>query len=283
MHIERTVEAELVERFIFNFRLLPTALAEKLPVSWLEPQVINGWSVVSFCILSLERVTLAPLPGAFGHKTISCAYRCGVIDGSTRQAEPSVYVIDRSSDLQLISRLGNLVFASAISNVDVALKPRTGESAAIRVLDRNGGCIFDALVRQSPRATLASKVFASLDDCSTFIRLGVSSYAPSVCGRRLAKVDLHKEDTGYEPVIAKIGEDRLGALWPEAGLEFDSAIRTHGGKYRWTYRGRRPTEPQGGRLRASRLPRPGRAKNAYGPRPAESTSATGKTWPAARI
>ena len=44
----RSVSAQMVERYIFNFRLAPQASAANLPVKWLEPQVINGWSVVSF-------------------------------------------------------------------------------------------------------------------------------------------------------------------------------------------------------------------------------------------
>ena len=48
MSILPAVRANLVERYIFNFRLPPTALANHLPVSWLVPQVLNGASVVSF-------------------------------------------------------------------------------------------------------------------------------------------------------------------------------------------------------------------------------------------
>jgi hypothetical protein len=67
--IPRAVHARLVERLIFNFRLRPEALAHHLPATWLQPQVFNGWSVVSFCILDLERVMLSPLPGFLGYRT----------------------------------------------------------------------------------------------------------------------------------------------------------------------------------------------------------------------
>lgn len=47
----RSVKARMEERYIFNFRLPPDELAKKLPIPWIEPQVVNGCSVVSFCIL----------------------------------------------------------------------------------------------------------------------------------------------------------------------------------------------------------------------------------------
>ncbi|MGA7216706.1 MAG: hypothetical protein WBX38_00230, partial [Candidatus Sulfotelmatobacter sp.] len=101
----RAVTANLVERFIFNFRLPPDKFAEQMPVKWLQPQIINGWSVASFCILRLDKVILWPLPGFLGMKTISCAYRCGVIDASQSPAGPSVYITDRNTNLPIIARL----------------------------------------------------------------------------------------------------------------------------------------------------------------------------------
>ena len=102
--LTRSVYARLVERFIFNFRISPDALDRRLPVRWLKPQVVNGYSVVSFCILRLERLMLWPLPSFLGFDTISCAYRCGVIDASAASPEPSVYIISRNTDSPTISR-----------------------------------------------------------------------------------------------------------------------------------------------------------------------------------
>src|SRR5437762_735470 len=111
--IPRIVKASLLERFIFNFRLRPEELARHLPVPWLKPQVFNDWSVVSFCILKLNRVTVWPLPRFLGMETISCAYRCGIIDSSNGTPEPSVYVTDRNTDLSIIARLGPWLLADS--------------------------------------------------------------------------------------------------------------------------------------------------------------------------
>ena len=106
MYIPRSVTAVLEERLLFNFRVAPEQLATQLPAPWLTPQVVNGSSVLSFCILHLKEVTIWPLPGSIiGWKTISCAYRCGVLDSSSGSPQPAVWIIDRLSDLPIIAKL----------------------------------------------------------------------------------------------------------------------------------------------------------------------------------
>src|SRR5262245_40606504 len=104
-YIPWRIDAKLIERFIFNFRLKPEVFSSQLPAPWLKPQIVNGWSVVSFCVLSLEDVTIWPMPGFLGFKTVSCAYRCGALDTSINPTSPTVYITDRNTDLPIIARL----------------------------------------------------------------------------------------------------------------------------------------------------------------------------------
>ena len=114
MAIARSVNATLVERLIFNFRFSPESLDQVLPVTWLKPQICNGWSVVSFCILNLEKVMIAALPTAFGYRTTSCAFRCGVVDIRQPTSANSVYITDRQTDVPLIARLAPWLFLDTI-------------------------------------------------------------------------------------------------------------------------------------------------------------------------
>jgi hypothetical protein len=240
----RTVSARLIERFIFNFRLRPDALAQHLPVSYLAPQVFNGWSVVSFCVLKLDRMILSPLPSWLGFPTTSCAYRCGVIDTSGDDSQPSVYITDRNTDLPIISRLGPWVFADTIHTVRPGIE-QTGDTFRITVeyLDRQPLFTAEATPAADP-SHLGSEVFESIDAFAAFIHGGVSSYTPSIYGDALAKVDLHKEDPTYEPLRASIDVNSLDGVWQDAGIIFDSAVRATGGTYVWTYRGLALLDPQ---------------------------------------
>lgn len=231
-----TVEARLIERFIFNFRIRPEVLASHLPVSYLCPQVFDRWSVVSFCILTLDHVTLAPLLPWIGLKTTSCAYRCGVINTTGAQPEPSVYILKRYTDRSLISCLGPWVFASSMPKVCFS-QTRDGVVSTIRV-HHDGQCLFSASIRPSPFPdALDSQVFDSLDAFARFVNLGVTSHTPAIGKNALARVDLQKSDTRYTALDATIEHSLLDDLWPNAGLIFDSVVQATGGLYKWTYRG----------------------------------------------
>jgi hypothetical protein len=65
----------------------------------------------------------------------------------------------------------------------------------------------------------------------------VTSYAASIYGDALTKIDLIKEDPVYQPYTARVDYSWLDSTWRNANLELDSAVRAHGGNYRWNYRG----------------------------------------------
>lgn len=232
--IPRSVVAQMRERYIFNFRVRPDALARHLPVKWLQPQVVNGWSAVSFCVLKLDRITIWPIPPLINFSTISGAYRVGVMDLSCDPPEPSVYITDRNADLPILIRTAPLLFADAIP----ALKARietVAQHTKIQLQYMDGQPLFSA--ETSPAERLRSEVFGSVDDFAAFIKGGVSSYTPSVLPDTLARVDLHKEDITYQPMDAKVDFSSLDGVWPDAGMEYDSAVFASGAKYKWTFRG----------------------------------------------
>ena len=233
--IPRTVHARLVERLIFNFRLKPESLELIIPVSWLKPQIVNNWSIVSFCILDLEKMMLSLLPGVLGYRTTSCAYRCGVIDISEKNPKPSVYITDRNTDIPLAARLGPWIFLDTILMVDPILKHgSSGTDVQVSYLDKQP--LFKASVKPTP--DFKSEVFSSIDEFGKFMRGGVSSYTPSVYGDKLTRVDLHKDEPKYEALNASVDFDVLDGVWKDAGIVLDNAVRASGGgSYKWTYKG----------------------------------------------
>jgi hypothetical protein len=233
----RSISARMVERYIFNYRIRPEELKKRLPAPWLEPQVVGGYSAVSFCILWLERLTVSPVPAILRYSTISCAYRIGVLDVSGDEPEPSVYVIDRWADLPMVARLGPLLLQDTIPVIKAAIGHDNDGGTRVQMSYTDGTALFAASVR--PRADgLRSAVFGSMADFARFIKAGVSSYGPSLHPGHLTKVDLHKEDVDYEPLTATVDfNELLQESWADAGMEYDSAVRAKGANYKWTYRG----------------------------------------------
>ena len=76
-----------------------------------------------------------------------------------------------------------------------------------------------------------------MDGFSSFIKNGVSSYAPAVYLDAYSKVDLAKEDVQYEAFEGEVEYSELSVLWPETDMVLDSVVRAKGAAYKWTYRG----------------------------------------------
>ncbi len=237
-----SVRATLAERFLFNFRMPPESLANFLPpVPWLVPQSINGYGVVSFCLLDLRNITVAPLPTVAGAPlptvagltSISCAPRYAVLDISQDLPSPAVFVTERQTNSAFGAWFTSLGFSAPHPYVEVDIR-QENDDTKLHINESNASA-FSASVR--PTQEVQSELFSSAIAFAAFIAQGVSSYGLSRHCGRLTKMDLHKEDADYEPLEARYVHGPLVEQWQAAGAVFDSAFRTSGGRYEWSYHG----------------------------------------------
>ncbi|MCU0494143.1 MAG: hypothetical protein MUD01_21345 [Chloroflexaceae bacterium] len=234
MNLFPPVRSNVRERFIFNFRVPASFIAEHVPVKWLRPQLLNGSGVLSFCLLDLRQITVAPLPTLAGFNSISCAHRFAV--ESLRDGVPtaSVYVPRRYTSSNFGAWFTQQGFAAPHPYIQANIQRQQGVvQIAIRSADRTP--LFQATIR--PRFTYASTLFPEPHHFVRFMKDGVRSYGDSVRRERLTVIDLHKEDTPFEPMEVLDWYD--GLLSPQVGPEvtLDSAFRTEGGRYQWVYHG----------------------------------------------
>lgn len=228
------VRAELAERFIFNFRMPPAALRALLPVSWLAPQEINGWAVASYCLLDLRNITIAPLPPKAGLHSVSCAPRFAVVDHSAKSPCPAVFLTERHTNSAFGAWFTSLGFSAPHPYLEAHIK--AGEGLwNIEARQPQSKPLFGAIVHLAQETD--SQLWDTTDDFAAFIAQGVSSYGLSIRGSRLTMLDLHKQDGIYEPLETENISGSVIDEWQKAGAVFDSAFRTSGGRYEWTYRG----------------------------------------------
>jgi len=232
--IAPSVYGHLVDRYLFNFRVDALTLHHRLPVKWLKPRLVNGYGVVSFCLLRLKGVTLWPLPTSMGIDSTSCAYRCAVTDASGKQPEPSVYILGRSTNIPIVSRLGTMLFSGDMRLIRTSIKHRF-DHVDVQASEVNGRKLFTAEIK--PTGNLSSKLFDSIDAFVSFIKGGLSSYTPSTRAGHLSRVDLVEDSNSYRQVDANVDYSRLDEDWKSSGLEFDSAFHAIGGFYRLKYLG----------------------------------------------
>ena len=232
-----SIHGDLVDRYLFNFRINPEVLQSHLPqIEWLKPRTINGYGIVSFCLLHLKGLTVWPLPSKVGLNTTSCAYRCAVTDVSGDKPEPSVYVLGRNTDLSLISYLGPSLFSGNIEKIDTSINKENSESIEIDAIYADGNKMFSATVNDS-KCPEKSKLFESVESFEEFIKKGASSYTPSTKNEKYSRVDLETDSNSYELVSAKINANCLDDKWKDAELVFDSAYRAGGKKYKLKHLG----------------------------------------------
>lgn len=234
MSIMPRIRARVLDRFIFNFRFPAAALAARLP-AWLEPQVVGGAAVASFCVLDLDQVTFGPIPDQLGLRNVNCALRFGVIDRDS--GTPAVYVSERNTDSRLGAFITSLGFPGHHRLVGVAIEPDVA-GRAIRI-DDGDRLVFAA--RMNPGRALTSTQFVSLDEFADFIAGGVRSYCPSRTPGQFSIVDLHKDDPTYSPLAIRDLQHDLFGDWgiSHADAPLDSAIHTRDGRYVWEYVGQR--------------------------------------------
>lgn len=235
MSILPSVRAALAERFIFNFRLPPEALVQFLPaVPWLAPQPVNGFGVASFCVLDLRGITVAPLPTTAGLTSISCAPRYAVLDASSGVPTPAVFVTERQTSSAFGAWFTSLGFSAPHPHMEASIRHEQ-EAICLDAAEPHGETLFSAVTH--PASSLHSELFSSASEFAAFIAQGVTSYGLSRHGSRLTKMDLHKDDADYEPLQVSALHGPLVQEWQAAGGILDSAFRTCGGRYEWTYHG----------------------------------------------
>jgi hypothetical protein len=112
-----------------------------------------------------------------------------------------------------------------------------GSSIEIRTSNGDGEPLFSADVEAANMSEARSRLFDTTEDFVSFIKGGMSSYAPSIHNGQYSRVDLVEDSNFYQPVSATIGYNLLREIWPEGNLSFDSSYHATGGRYILRYHG----------------------------------------------
>jgi hypothetical protein len=159
-----------------------------------------------------------------------------VIDSSGGSPQAAVWIVDRLADLPIIPKLSPWLLNDTLPLIRPRIK-HAGEKIQVEIDFPDCQSFFKADLSPAPNGVFQSKAFRTMQGFSNFIHNGVTSYAASIYGDALTKIDLIKEDPVYEPFAASVDYSWLDSMWRSSNLELDSAVRAHGGKYRWNYRG----------------------------------------------
>ena len=227
-----SVYGNVLDRYLFNFRVDLDKLENHMPsLKWLEPRNVNGYGVVSFCLVHFQGLTVCPLPTSLGINTVTCAYRYSVVDISNVEHIPSVFLLGRNTDSSFVNYFGPQILSSKVGKITSSLKKTKKGDLEINIGFPNGSLMFSATVLQAKYSKKEkSRLFESENDFEAFMENGKSSYTPASEKGKYSRLDLETKPYRYEEVNAKIHVNSLENKWNDVNFEFDSAYRALGKK-----------------------------------------------------
>jgi hypothetical protein len=231
----RSVNGQIVRRWVFNFRIPLDTAAAMLPLPWLTPVAFGDEAMYSYCPYEIGALQLGPLHQFRKRTFFFAAGRLTVRD--TREtptdtaAKHLAWVCGRQSSAVLANTLGRvflrLPFERARITVSGQREIASGSSADLRVMHHDR-LLFGCTVSDRQQNE-TSGTFESVDEFQKFF-LCETSWAPSAINNAFTRLDLDATGTQWRRVA---GSHLAGSTIPP-GAVFDSAYCGMGGDYTWS-------------------------------------------------
>jgi hypothetical protein len=219
------LKGTIKRRLLVNFRADPGVVQRILPEPF-RPKLHGGYSLVGICLIRLEQVRPAGLPGAMGLSSENAAHRIAVTWTDDAGIQREGVFIPRRDTGSLLNRLaGGRVF------------PGEHHGATFSVTDTGGhidfsmqsfdGAVSVKVVGDDADTLPASSCFGSLGEASAFFEGGSLGY--SVTGNRdrldgllLRTMEWRIRALGVSAIHSSFFADR--ERFPAGSIEFDHAL-----------------------------------------------------------
>jgi uncharacterized protein YqjF (DUF2071 family) len=211
-------------RLLVNYRVDPEVLARRLPQP-LRPQLANDWAVAGICLIRLGRLRPRYVPAALGLRSENAAHRF-VVEWDTPDGTASgVYIARRDSGSLLNVAVGGRLFPGLHHRARFDVR-ETAEDLRVSFTSADRTTHLEVAVRTTQRWP-ASRLFANLDEASSFFQQGAAGY--SVCDdpRYLDGMHLETTDWRVEPVELEAARSSFfddPARFPHGSATLDCAL-----------------------------------------------------------
>lgn len=212
----RTVHADVQERWLLNMAVTEEEAASYLEAPFLEPILMNGFGILSLCIIVMDRAAPDWAPITYGPAVTACALRVACRRRDTK--EPSVWVATRSTDHVLGKALPLLGFPDVATGLR-----RTGD---LMPALRAPGTVVDVELGTPS----ASRIFSHNAQFDRLISDGIRSYGRGASAGEWSCIDLIKD----HPSTFTLLDDRVASITIQGGARpVDSIYRCPGGRWSW--------------------------------------------------
>jgi len=219
------IKGTIKRRLLVNFRADPKVVQSLLPQPF-RPKLHGGHSLVGICLIRLEKIRPAGVPGPLGLSSENAAHRIAVEwTEATGIPREGVFIPRRDTSSFLNRVAGGRVFPGEHhpakfsvldigDHIDLSMKSADG-SVTVRVV----GDETDSLP--------GSSCFSSLGDASAFFEGGSLGYSVTRDGNRLDGLLLRTVDWRIRALSIKEVHSSFFAdreRFPQGSIEFDHAL-----------------------------------------------------------
>jgi Uncharacterized conserved protein (COG2071) len=228
------IKGTIKRRLLVNFRADPTVVQRILPRPF-RPKLHRGHALVGICLIRLEQIRPAGLPGVLGVSSENAAHRIAVewTDAAGIQRE-GVFIPRRDTGSFLNRVAGGRLFPGEHHPARFSVLDSGGHiELSMRSLD---GTVSVRVVGDDADSLPASSYFGSLAEASAFFEGGSLGYSVTRDGDRLDGLQLRTLDwyiraLSVSEVQSSFFADRQ--RFPEGSTEFDHALVMRDLRHEW--------------------------------------------------
>ncbi len=219
------IKGTIKRRLLVNFRADPTVVQRLLPQSF-RPKLHRGFSLVGICLIRLEQIRPAGLPGLLGLSSENAAHRIAVEwTDATGTPREGVFIPRRDTGSFLNRAAGGRVFPGEHHSASFSIAD-TGSHIEFSMQSRDN-LVAVRVVGDDTDSLPASSCFGSLPEASAFFEGGSLGYSVTREGERLDGLLLRTLDwrvraLSVTEVHSSFFADRQ--QFPEGSIQFDHAL-----------------------------------------------------------
>lgn len=227
------IQGVIDRRILVNYRVDPDVLARILPAPF-RPQIVRGSGVAGICLIRLQNVRPAHLPGWLGISSENAAHRVAVEWDKEGQTHHGVYILRRDTNSRLNSLAGGRLFPGLHHHARFQVHETTDHfEVAMQSDDRTASV---SVVADLTATWPASRVFRSLAEASDFFEQGSLGYSPSHSPGTFQGLELECQNWQAQPLDVRSAQSSVfddKDQFPSGTIELDGALLMRGIAHEW--------------------------------------------------
>lgn len=228
------IEGVIRRRVLVNFRLDAEVLGRFLP-SPFRPKLHRGYGIAGICLIRLEQIRPAGLPGMVGISSENAAHRIAVLwDRPSGEPAEGVFIPRRDTSSWLNHQAGGRIFPGEHHLADFEITD-DGSEISISIRARDEGMALEVCGHESD-ALPETSCFESLAEASTFFEGGSIGYSSTRDDGRLDGLRLEIDGWQVRPLAVDHVESSFfadEAVFPPGSVTFDHALLMRDLRHRW--------------------------------------------------